>query len=731
MPRVTLLQTSFTSGELSPRVHGRVDVARYASGAEEITNGRVMLQGGVIRDWGTRFVVPTKDSGAKVARLLPFIFNRTQAYVLEFGDLYMRVFRADGTRVETSPGVAYEIATPYTAAQVAAIDYTQGADTMFLWHESVATQRLVRFGDADWVMQPLPLIEQPSDEIGDRVAQVGTLSATTVGAGRTLTIPSALFLAGDVGRTVSSGAGLATITAVASGTSCTVTITRSFASATLASNGWVIGESPRVTVTPSATGPVGATITLTASAASWRSGHVGGYVRMNGGLVRITAVTTTTAADAVVLIKLADVTAAPADAWALELPVWNAVDGYPRTGTLWEQRLVAAGSPRFPQTVWGSRTAEPFNFSRGVADDDGFAFALQSDEVNPIAYMASGRTLVALTLGGEFTLQGGIEKPIAPTNVQIRSRSNHGCALVRPVRVAREELFIQRGGRKVRALSYNATNDDYTAPDVSVLAEHLTAPGIVDLAYQRSPEPWVHALRSDGRIAGCTYDRQDEDVVAWVTRSTGGGSDAFESMAVVPDASGSEALWCIVRRTVNGATVRYVERFNSTAASDCEVTGTSVGGQSAWSGLSHLEGRSVDVVADGSYAGRFTVSGGAITLPRAANSVSIGLPFTLRIVPLTPELQMADGSAQGNSMRVAEISLRLLSSVGGAINGQRISARILDQPAVLDRPMPSVTGVVRIESLGWDRGDAPLVIEQPDPLPFHLLQLIRKVTVNS
>lgn len=729
MPRVSLLQTNFTAGEISPRLYGRVDVARYQNGAKRLTNANVLVQGGVIRSWGTRYLAGTKTNAVR-SRLIPYIFNRTQAYALEFGNLYMRVFRQDGTRVEVSPGVAYETVTPYTEAMLPALDYTQGADTMFLFHESVPVHRLQRFLDDLWVLEAANLINPPTDEIGEQFNQVGTLSQATVGAGRTLSVSAGAFLLSDVGRTISAGAGLATIAGFTSATSLTVTVTRAFTSTSLAANSWTMGSSPLVAVTPSATGPEGSTIDLTAAASAWSAArHVGAYVRINDGLVRLTSVTSDVLASGVVVKTLSGTTQAPADAWALELNVWNAQDGYPRTGTLWEQRLIAAGSPRYPQTVWGTRAGEYFNFQRGVDDDDGFAFTLATDEINPIQFMTGGRTLVALTTGGEFTLQGGVEKPIAPTNVQIRSRSNHGCKQVRPVRVGREEMFVQTAGRKVRAFSYNATNDDYTAPDITILSEHITLSGIRELAWQKTPEPWLWALREDGTLACCTYEAQDENVVAWTPRSTATG-DRFDSICVIPDGAGGENLWAISRRVVNGATVRYVERFQSDVLSDCGV-GVMVLGSSSAAGFSHLVGRQVDVIGDGAYMGRFTVDGsGVVNFGRTVASATIGLPYTTTVEMLTPEMGMPDGTAQGNSMRIGEVTLRFLGTVGGRINGQQIPTRTLDTNT-LDAPPESTVGLERIENLGWDRGEAVLVIEQDVPLPFYLLSVVRKVTVNS
>jgi len=139
----------------------------------------------------------------------------------------------------------------------------------------------------------------------------------------------------------------------------------------------------------------------------------------------------------------------------------------------------------------------------------------------------------------------------------------------------------------------------------------------------------------------------------------------------------------------------------------------------------------VQCVADGTFMGEFTVSGGSITLPRLAGTVVIGLPYTYLVDPLAPELQTGTGSAQGNSMRTHEITLRLLSSVGGTVNGQQIPTRRLGE-AVLDQPPIVTSGLVRLPTnLGWERGESELLIEQPLPLSFHLLQIIRKLTVND
>ena len=812
MPKVTVQQTNFTAGELTPRMRGRVDVARYANGAEIIENAWPQIHGGVERRWGTLFQAPAKLAAQK-ARVVPFVFSRTQAYVLEFGAGYMRVFKPEGQVLLA--GVPYEIATPYSEAQVAELDFTQGADTMFLWHQQVPPQRLRRFADDRGVLDATPFNPAPFDELGFRPATTLALSAGTMGAGRTATAGAATFLATDVGREIWAGTGTATITAVGSPTSATVTISAAFGALAYASGAWQVRGSPQATLTPGATGPIGSEISLTLGASTlgpqkaiqglswaagtaqvtltahgyssgntvivagvtdasylpepsnyngthlitvvgpdtftfplaadpggvtglgtaqlvaastadgWRAADVGKFVRINGGLVRITGYVSPTLASGEVMVELAASVPAIASSWSLNATVWNATDGYPGTGTLHQQRLIAASSPSYPQKIWGSAIDGYFDFLLGTIDDEAFDFTLASDDVNPITFMVSMESLVALTYGGEFTVEGGVEKPITPTNVKVKPRSNSGCARVRPVGVGREQLFVQRAGRRVRAIGYNEELSRWSTPDMSVLAEHLTRGGVASLTWQDDPGSLVMAVLEDGRIATATYDR-DQDVVGWARQITDG---AFESACSIPAAAGDQT-WVIVRRTIGGLTVRYVERFDAGVLLDCAIVGSHPTGASVWSGLAHLNDKTVDIVADGVPMPRQVVTAGAITLPRNAKAVAIGLPYTSRIKLLPPEVAGQLGSAQGSAMDVGEVYVRFLETVGCQVNGQPLAFRQFG-PSVLDQAVQPYSGLKKIENLGWADGESDVEISQPQPLPWTVLCVIRKWTFNQ
>jgi len=716
MARYTLNQTNFTAGELSPRMYGRVDIARYQNGCMAMENCWPVVHGGGMRRYGTLHCGSAKFADKRAA-LVPYIFNTEQAFMCEFGDLYVRIYFPDGS----FSGV--ELVTPYDQTMLSGMEYVQGADTMFLFHQKVPIGRLRRITNTEWSLAPAPFVTKPFDERGIEFSTSLTLSDPMVGAGRTATSVASAFLASDVGREIWSGAGVAKVTAVTNSTVATVEVLNAFPSTSRPS--WSLKGSPQTSNTLSAFTPVGTTVTMTLAADGWRAGDAGKFVKINGGLLEVTGYTSPTVVNGVIRSAPTSATASPANAWSLESSVWNDVDGYPGSGTLYQQRLAVAGSPNFPQTVWESRIGEYLNFELGTKDDDAFSFNLSSDQINPILHMAQINALIPLTYGGEFTMTGGVEKSITPTNIQAKNPSVYGCNRVRPVRIGNELYFVQRAGRKLRAMAYKYDSDSYGSPDMSVLSEHITKSGIVSMAYQQEPESILFAVRSDGVLATMTVDR-DQDVIGWARQTTDG---FYESVASIPTEDGDQ-VWAVVRRNVNGQNVRYIERFVEGCQVDDGVEATSDAGQSTWGGLGHLEGKTLDIVADGVVMQQQAVVGGQITLPRNAFTVQAGLPFRTRIKTLTPEVQASTGSAQGNSMMINEITLRFLETTGCKVNGQTIAFRTTGED-VLDQPPPLFSGVHRMENLGWERGEASIEITQEQPLPFHLLCVIKKITIND
>lgn len=722
MPRVTHLITNFTAGEISPEAHGRVDIAAYQNGAELLENVFVTVRGGAKGRPGMLFSAAAKFAD-KRARLIPFVFSRTDAYILEVGDLYVRFYKSTGRL-----GAPYEITTPLTEDMVFETEFVQRSDTMFLTQQDTPPQRLRRFGDTSWQMDDQPFDPAPFAEIGHSFSATITLSAATVGVGRTATASSGIFLQADVGREFFYLGGTAKITAYTDTSHVTVTITTPFASVNIPTDVWTMTGSPQTTIVPSAKDPIGATITLDATAAAltaWRSSDVGKFVRINGGLVEITLFTSNLIVSAKIIAALTAVTGAPADAWTLEASVFSTGNGYPSACKIHQQRLILGGSTAYPKTLWASEIGVYNGFTLGVLDSDAYAYSMDDDQVSRIMHIASNKVLFALTDSTEFTVKGGVEKPVTPTNVRVDPETAYGSNNVRPVRIGKDIIFVEADGKKVRSIGYDASEEDFDADDITVLSEHITGDGIVDMTYKQSPASLLMCAREDGELAVCTISKQQE-VGAWTRWITDG---VVESVATIPVTGGSQT-WCLVRRTVNGATVRNIEVFDDDLNLDSAVTIS--GAATTTFTAAHLPNTLVHCIADGRYMGTFTTNGaGLITLPRTALEVQIGLAYTVKVRLLTPELSTGEGSVQGNAMSTSSVALSFLNTYYAKVNGDLVPGFRNFGGAVLDQAPTAVTGIKKLSKLGWASGDSLVEITNELPFPFHLRLVARILTANA
>jgi hypothetical protein len=727
MPKIQTVTTNFTAGEFSPRLAGRVDLQQFNASAEKLENVVVLRQGGATMRPSMDYKGEIKSS-SQTARIIPFVYSRSDAYLIELGNLYARFWK-NGAPVETSPGVPYEIVTPWTQAQLAALDFTQRADTLIVCHPDVATQRLLRFSDTLWTCDAVPFDPPAVYEGGHRSATVDlTISNVAVGTGRTVTASGAFFLASDQGRVLSWGPGLATITGITSPTVVTARVDRAFSVAAIAGPGWLLEGSPETSVTPSQDEPVGATGTATLGADGWRTDDVGKIIELNGGLVQIESldgVSPTTIANYRILRVLAAAVLVNRRAWQLLGPVWNEYDGYPASCTTHQQRLWLGGTARFPQTKWGSRSGLFFDFTPGTNDDSAVYKTFDSDDVNLMQYLVSSTELLAMTYGGEFRCQGGVEKPITQLNDQIKMLSRWGAELVRPEQAGEDVIYVQRGGKAIRAIRKNEL-DVLANQDVSVFSEHLFRDGVRSMSWEQTPEQVMWIATSAGKLVPFTYSSEQRTFCF----ASGNASGFVEWLATIPEGS-IDATYALVRRTVNGATKRYIERLNwqVNPGQDSRVEVTLGAPALVFPGFDHLEGETVAVLADGSYQGNLVVTGGDITLQRAATTVSAGLPYTGRIRLQAPEVGTGTGTSQGQTQSTHRVLVRFLETIGCKVNGDEVGFRQFGA-GILDQTPDPFTGFKDITSLGWDR-ENPLEITQEQPYPWTVLGVVRDFTVNQ
>lgn len=614
MAKVSPLQSNFNGGEFSPLLYGRVDTERYVTGLALCQNYIPAIQGGLIRRPGTYFVAEVKDS-AKEVRLIPFEFSTTQAYVLEFGDQYIRFYR-NNAQIE-SAGIPVEIASPYLEADLRKLRYVQSADVLYLVHPDYAPRTLSRTSHTAWTLSALTFYDGPYLATNSTTTTLTPSAAT--GAGVTLTASSTVginedqgFLATDVGRQIRILEGAAW--------------------------GWV-------------------TIT----------GHTSPTV------VTVTVEETLTNIN-------------PKDAWRMGL--WSDTTGYPSNILFYEDRLVFSGTDYAPQRVDGSMTGDYVGFSPTeidgtVTDAHAVSFTLNSTTVNKIQWMAPDeRGLMVGTTGGEWVVRpSSLGEALSPTNISAKRSTAYGSADVQAVSAGKAALYIQRSGRKLRELRYFLQEDGFESPDLTLLAEHITQGGVRYLTHQKEPQSLVWVVREDGTLVCVTYERDMDSLrVGWHRHVLGGvgdvdgGAPVVESATVIPSPDGTrDELWLVVQRYIDGATVRYVEYltrlFDDSMAQeeaffvDCGLSYSGVA-TDTFTGLDHLEGETLTVLADGARHPEVTVASGGFTLDYAASVVHVGYEYESRGQMLRLEAGAQDGTALGKTRRTHRVGMLLHRTLG-------------------------------------------------------------------
>jgi len=361
--------------------------------------------------------------------------------------------------------------------------------------------------------------------------------------------------------------------------------------------------------------------------------------------------------------------------------------------------------------------------------------------------MTATRTLIIGTAGGEFTVSGGgTDVAITPTNILIKKQSNNGSANIDAIAAGNATLFLQRAKRKVRELAYNFDVDGYLAPDMTILAEHITETGIIQMAYQQEPNQIIWMVRTDGQLIGLTYQREQQ-VTAWHRHIFGGsfnsGNAVCESVAVIPTDDTEYQTWVIIKRTINGSTKRYVEYINSFDFAEADDTSFNfLDSQLAYdgsatltiSGLDHLEGETVSILANGATHPNKTVSSGSITLSRSSTKVKVGLPYTSLLQTMRLDAGSQNGTSQSKTKRIYEITVRLYESLGIEVgpdlnNMERIPFRSSADP--MDSSVGVFTGDKEVEFRGNYETDGFIFVRQDQPLPLTVLSLYPKLITND
>jgi hypothetical protein len=508
------------------------------------------------------------------------------------------------------------------------------------------------------------------------------------------------------------------------------------------------------------------TATLTASGALFVSTDVGRHVRLNftGQHVwcKITAYSSTT----VVSVSLG--TPMPLDdlnyaryrnnarTKQFRLGAWSTTTGWPRIIAIHEQRLCFAGNTTLPQTLWMSKSGDyythsPTNVDSTVADDSGITYTIGSTKMNAIMWMLSNIELLIGTVGGEWGVRASSQnEAITPTNITVSEYTTFGSSSATALRAGNAVIFIQRSGNKLRELAYDFNINSFVSRDLTMLSEHILrrGGGAVHVEYQKEPNSTLWILLADGTIATLTYIK-DQEVYAWATQkiagSFGAGGAVVESVTSVPGISGEHTVYLVVKRMINSATKRYIEFIHDIFRPKSEQdkndmffvdSGLSYSGApvSSVSGLAHLEGQTVGIVADGTAVPDAVVTSGSVSLPRTASVIHVGLQYTSTLKTLPMEGGGDDGTGHGKIKRIDKLTVRVMDSLGFSCGRTLATVSVISfrkSDGLMNKSPGFYTGDFAVNfDQGYVEWEAFYIL-QTQPYPLTLLALMPQTKVYS
>ena len=717
MTTITPAQLSFSSGEISPLLYRRVDYQRSQTGLAACNGFLPLRQGGFTRAPGTIFDGYTR--GNAPGRLVDFEFAADDAMTLEFTANALRFWRYGQLVMDGL--LPYEIATPYGADSLPRLQWEQSADVIYLVDGLQPMQKLSRFGLANWTIGPVNHSTGPFRV--QNLDKARTLQASAATGAITLTAASAIFAANHVGSLMQlnrvgspdiplwtadvkanvgdrmiygencyrilsfdGGSGRSGFSMPGPWTTAPTTITDGeiiWTQITYASypewaqrTTYGLGDKRNIRdisweVTSILAGTDGRAIGVNPPVhedgdfLSEKGGPVWRYEDDGVGVVRITAVASPTSASATVLRQLPrGVVTQATYRWADG--AWSARHGYPSCLASHDQRLIAAATPSDPRTFWASAVGDYEDFRPGIEADESFAFSVAGQSsLNRIIWLASGAGALYIgALGEEFsTRSSSAELVIGPTTTVIGSDSTIGSRPIRPIVPDGAPIFISKDGGRLFQMIYSFEADKKRPSELSLPAEHLGAGGFDEIVWQSAPQRLAWLRRGNGELAAMLYDAA-EDVLGWARYSLAGG--AVESIAVSPSADGAaDELTMIVRRTIDGETVRMIERqavtFGLLAGQNIldAVHGFASAvfapeDPSDTFSLPHLAGETVYAWTDQGSVGPLTVAAdGTVILPWQVTRATIGL-FDASHLAETMDIQGAapDGSTMGRRKRL-------------------------------------------------------------------------------
>lgn len=780
MSSIYPLISTFNRGEISPLLASRVDIDSWRQSLAYCRNFHILTHGGLRRRSGSRFIAELKNS-AEVARLLPFKFSETQSYILAMNGGVFRFYALRGVL-----GAPYELAHPWTQAELPRLSYDQFNDVGYFAHRARQPSKLSRHSDTNWSIEALTFKDGPYLPSKTEATKLIPASTGLLGT-------AGVTSAGTTGSLEIIGAGVSNAYTVAATVDDTATAPASWTIEGYDGSGWTSLDSRsgqvgwtrgevrffsfintlsflkyRISwngnngagstiISPIRMNESGDTMTPFSLSASSVAGinngsgflasDVGRSIRIMGsdGKWRWAQVTSLVSAYEVKirLYGYALPNLSPIAQW--RLGAWSMSSGFPAVVSLFDERLMFARTDTQPVTLWGSKQGsfDDFGSSDPVLSTDGLSLTLLSSNMNEINWLSSEEEIIAGS-AGQIRSVGPADttQAFSATNFAPRKGPTSGADAIEPLSIGGVTLYVAQGGKKIRELVVGEQNR-YVAPELTIFAEHMLKAGVKDWSFVEKPDPTVWAVTNDGLVTVITYDR-DQKTLGFARHDFGG---VVENVAVVPGVeAGVDDVYLVVRRTIDGQTKRYLEVLERPFDGDTDTIedsffvdcGLSYSGApiTTVTGLAHLEGQEVVALADGGAVHGLTVTAGAVTLPYSASRVHVGLPFKSRAVTLPYYGPGQDGALFGR--RVNQISAHVdVMATGalkvGSLGSDRYTPELVEQfmksgDSLFGSALDLQSGFTRCDfQSSWDDGNGQIVMETDEPLPA----LIRSLALQT
>ena len=697
---LNLIKCNFSSGEIAPILNSRGDVVLYQNGAKAIENMIPLIEGGLKKRHGTKLISTFANGDA--LRVIPFSPTGEDSYIVVLGNGKLTVFKIVGN---TATSVFSDNASPYLTDDIQDVQYVYSQYALYFTHEKYQPRVLSTNKDfSTWSTSNMIFDIPPQGNnpeyrnaaITPYAKDVGALcnfAATTYAAWDT----NANYFVGD------------RVSHIGRDWECLVANTGSAPEAGNAD--WLdIGTGG---------GPFLPT-------------DVGSIISINGGLVRVTTYYHAFSVGGIVVKALNSLIQAIARSWSITKGAFSATSGYPRCVTFFKQRLVFANTKQQPNTVWFSRVGATNNFLETTDDGDAFSIAPASDRSDDILYLVqTSGGIAVLTGGSEFFVRS--DGAIGPTTVNIDDHTFYGSfPLFRPVRVGNEVLFTQRGGMRMRALSYRYEVDGLVSPDVSVSASHIPEDhaAYYEGAYQQEPYSVVWVRMGDGTLSCLTINR-DQEVLAWSRHNFTNG--AVVSLLSLSTLIGFDRVFLLVKRGSN----TYLEVMDSSSTLDFESNVVPSNGlitlPAQYASVDKaniaiyqvIDGKMIEIM------GEITPTGFDLkTTEYDTTTLTVGIRVKGLVSLLPPELAQAPSTSKDGKISIKKIIPTVYKSLGLVVNGRKVDD-MLFKDNILDAQKP-FNRRIEINETGWvDVMDFNLTVEHSYPFPLHLQAVEMRIEMNE